>query len=204
MPLLLIVPQFQEHTTCSLSMALKTSSLDLIFGLIIVLSRQAVILSPAPFLQTEQLLYVVDLLLSNGQPVLLAGEIATGKSAFVEVLVKPNYPVIHSPIHPALNSTHLRHLLSRGVHGQTQASSIPGHHQDSKGSILFLMEDLHLATFGEELGGEMKGKVLSSHTKSMAICINSNRCLQIKMMPNKSNYCLITCSLKASPTISLL
>lgn len=97
---------------------------------------------------------MVDLLLSNGQPVLLAGEIATGKSAFVEVLVMPSHPSIHSPIHSALTSTHLRHLLSRGVHGQTQASTTLSYHQDSKNSLLFLMEDLHLAPSGEELGGE--------------------------------------------------
>lgn len=158
-PTLLIVPQLQ-HTTCSLGVALRTSSLTLIFGLSVVLSR-AVFLSPVSFLQTEQLLYVVDLLLSNGHPVLLAGEIATGKSAFVEVLVEPNHPTIHSPVNPAFNSMHLRYLLSRGVHGQVQASSSPGHHQDSRNYILFLMEDLHLASFGEELGGEMKGKLLS-------------------------------------------
>ncbi|XP_040612918.1 dynein heavy chain domain-containing protein 1 [Mesocricetus auratus] len=103
-----------------------------------------------PSSQTERLLYVVDLLLSNGQPVLLAGEIATGKSAFVKVLVEPNHPSIHSPIHPALSSTHLRHLLNRGVHGQSQVGTFLMYHQDSKGSLLFLMEDLHLAASDAE------------------------------------------------------
>ncbi|XP_029421420.1 dynein heavy chain domain-containing protein 1 isoform X6 [Nannospalax galili] len=103
-----------------------------------------------PSTQTERLLYVVDLLLSNGQPVLLAGEAATGKSAFVEVLVEPNHSFIHSPIHPALNSAHLRHLLSRGVQGQAQANPTSGYHQDLKCSLLFLMEDLHLAASDSE------------------------------------------------------
>eukprot|EP00072_Mus_musculus_P038285 XP_006508453.1 PREDICTED: dynein heavy chain domain-containing protein 1 isoform X6 [Mus musculus] len=138
-----------------------------------------------PSSQTEQLLYVVDLLLSNGQPVLLAGEIATGKSAFVEVLVKPNYPVIHSPIHPALNSTHLRHLLSRGVHGQTQASSIPGHHQDSKGSILFLMEDLHLATFDPEKNCQ---PVLETLRQAMEGTIYAHNTLELQTLQTTVNF----------------
>ncbi|EGW13692.1 hypothetical protein I79_021730 [Cricetulus griseus] len=149
----LVLPKLQEYITCSL----KTISLELIFGLISVLSGTATV-SPDPILQTERLLYVVDLLLSNGQPVLLAGEIATGKSAFVEVLVEPNHPSIHSPIHSALSSTHFRHLLSRGIPGQTQAGTYLGHHQESKGSLLFLMEDLHLAASGEELGRRNEGK----------------------------------------------
>ncbi|KAM4846327.1 dynein heavy chain domain-containing protein 1 [Thomomys bottae] len=100
--------------------------------------------------QTEQLLYVVDLLLSKGQPVLLAGEAATGKSAFVEVLVEPNHPYISNSIHPAFNSTHLRQLLSRGVQGQSQATPCPEHQQDAKDSLLFVLEDLHLATSDPE------------------------------------------------------
>ncbi|XP_045413332.1 dynein heavy chain domain-containing protein 1 isoform X11 [Lemur catta] len=99
---------------------------------------------------TERLFYVVDLLLSAGQPVLLAGEAATGKSTFVKVLVEPSHPYIHSAIHPAFSSTHLRLLLSRGVQGQAQASLWSGDHQDSKGSLLFLLEDLHLATSDPE------------------------------------------------------
>ncbi|XP_076969933.1 dynein heavy chain domain-containing protein 1 isoform X10 [Tamandua tetradactyla] len=104
--------------------------------------------TPSP--QTERLLYVVDLLLSQGQPVLLAGEAAAGKSAFVEVLVEPNHPYMSSPIHPAFSSTHLRLLLSQAVQGQTQASPCPGPHQDSKGFLLFLLEDLHLAASDPE------------------------------------------------------
>ncbi|XP_070482220.1 dynein heavy chain domain-containing protein 1 isoform X1 [Equus przewalskii] len=103
---------------------------------------------PSP--QTERLLYVVDLLLSEGHPVLLAGEAATGKSAFVEVLVEPHHPYTYSPIHPAFSTTHLRLLLSRGVQGQAQASLWPGRHVDSKGSLLFLLEDLHLAASDPE------------------------------------------------------
>lgn len=103
-----------------------------------------------PSTQTERLFYVVDLLLSAGQPVLLAGEAATGKSTFVKVLVEPSHPYIHSAIHPAFSSTHLRLLLSRGVQGQAQASLWSGDHQDSKGSLLFLLEDLHLATSDPE------------------------------------------------------
>uniref|UniRef100_H0XJH8 Dynein heavy chain domain-containing protein 1 n=1 Tax=Otolemur garnettii TaxID=30611 RepID=H0XJH8_OTOGA len=103
-----------------------------------------------PSIQTERLLHVVDLLLSGGQPVLLAGEAATGKSAFVEVLVEPSHPYIHRSIHPAFNSTHLRLLLSRGVQGQDEDSLLPGHRQDSKGSLLFLLEDLHLASSDPE------------------------------------------------------
>uniref|UniRef100_A0A2K6G9F5 Dynein heavy chain domain 1 n=1 Tax=Propithecus coquereli TaxID=379532 RepID=A0A2K6G9F5_PROCO len=103
-----------------------------------------------PSTQTERLFYAVDLLLSAGQPVLLAGEAATGKSAFVEVLVEPSHPYIYSAIHPVFSSTHLRLLLSRGVQGQAQASLWSGHHQDSKDSLLFLLEDLHLATSDPE------------------------------------------------------
>uniref|UniRef100_A0A8C7A6A2 Dynein heavy chain domain 1 n=1 Tax=Neovison vison TaxID=452646 RepID=A0A8C7A6A2_NEOVI len=99
--------------------------------------------NPSP--QTERLLYVVDLLLSEGHPVLLAGEAATGKSTFVEVLVEPHHPYVCSPIHPAFTPIHLRLLLSRGVQGQAQAAPWSGHHLDSKGSLLFLLEDLHLA-----------------------------------------------------------
>ncbi|KAM7329095.1 hypothetical protein ACRRTK_010708 [Alexandromys fortis] len=107
----------------------------------------------------------------DGQPVLLAGEIATGKSAFVEVLVEPSHPSIHSPIHSALSSAHLRHVLSRGVHGQTQAAgSFLGYYQDSKGSLLFLMEDLHLASSGEELGGGNEGKATANAIYHCQLC----------------------------------
>nr|XP_040140779.1 dynein heavy chain domain-containing protein 1 isoform X1 [Ictidomys tridecemlineatus]XP_040140780.1 dynein heavy chain domain-containing protein 1 isoform X1 [Ictidomys tridecemlineatus] len=103
-----------------------------------------------PSTQTERLLYVVDLLLSRGQPVLLAGEAATGKSAFLEALVKPNHSYISSNIHPAFSSAHLRLLLSRGIQGQAQASPWPGRQPDNKSSLLFLLEDLHLATSDPE------------------------------------------------------
>lgn len=88
---------------------------------------------------------MVDLLLSKGYPVLLAGEAATGKSTFVELLVEPRHPYTYSPIHPAFSPTHLRLLLSQGVQGQVQAVPSPGPHLNSKGSLLFLLEDLHLA-----------------------------------------------------------
>ncbi|KAF3830030.1 hypothetical protein GH733_001455, partial [Mirounga leonina] len=110
---------------------------------------------PSRYLQgrgwgTERLLYVVDLLLSEGHPVLLAGEAATGKSTFVEVLVGPQHPYVRSPIHPAFTPIHLRLLLSRGAQGQAQAAPWPGQHLDSKGSLLFLLEDLHLAASDPE------------------------------------------------------
>ncbi|XP_061236540.1 dynein heavy chain domain-containing protein 1 isoform X3 [Bos javanicus] len=103
---------------------------------------------PSP--QTERLLYVVDLLLSEGHPVLLAGEAATGKTTFVEVLVEPQHPYINSPVHPAVTTTHLRLLLSREVQGQSQAGPWTARHLDSKGFLLFLLEDLHLAASDPE------------------------------------------------------
>lgn len=81
---------------------------------------------------------------------LLAGEAATGKSAFVEVLVEPHHPYIYTAIHPAFSTTHLRLLLSQGVQGQAQAIPRSGQSLNSKGSLLFLLEDLHLAASGEE------------------------------------------------------
>lgn len=100
---------------------------------------------------------------------LLAGEAATGKSAFVHVLAEPQHPYVSSPIHPAVSPAHLRLLLSRGVQGQSQASPWPGQHVDCKGFLLFLLEDLHLAASGEELGG---GKVsLSSLETGKALAI---------------------------------
>ncbi|EDM18014.1 rCG39998 [Rattus norvegicus] len=138
-----------------------------------------------PSSQVEQLLYVVDLLLSNGQPVLLAGEIATGKSAFVEVLVEPNHPTIHRPINPALNSAHLRNLLSRAVHGQTQAGSFVGPHQDSKGSILFLMEDLHLAAFDPEKSCQ---PVLETLRQAMEGTIYSHNTLELQTLQPTVNF----------------
>ncbi|XP_016072738.1 PREDICTED: dynein heavy chain domain-containing protein 1 [Miniopterus natalensis] len=104
--------------------------------------------SPSP--QAERLLYVVDLLLSAGHPVLLAGEAATGKSAFVAVLVEPHHPYVYTPIHPAFSTTHFRLLLSRGVQGQARANPWPGQALSSKGSLLFLLEDLHLAASDPE------------------------------------------------------
>ncbi|CAH6792870.1 dynein heavy chain domain-containing protein 1 [Phodopus roborovskii] len=138
-----------------------------------------------PTSQTERLLYVVDLLLSNGQPVLLAGEIATGKSAFVEVLVEPNHPSIHSPIHPALSSTHLRHLLGRGVHGQTQVGSYLGYHQDSKGSLLFLMEDLHLAASDPEKSCQ---PVLETLRQAMEGTIYARNSLELQTLQPTVNF----------------
>ena len=100
---------------------------------------------------------------------LLAGEAATGKSAFVEVLVEPRHPYTSSPIHPAVSPTHLRLLLSRGVRGQSQASPWPGRHVDSKGFLLFLLEDLHLAASGKELGGGKESLSTLETGKALAI-----------------------------------
>ncbi|CAO2582639.1 Dynein heavy chain domain-containing protein 1 [Lemmus lemmus] len=138
-----------------------------------------------PSSQTERLLYVVNLLLSDGQPVLLAGEIATGKSAFVEVLVEPNHPSIHSPIHPALSSAHFRHLLSRGVHGQTQAGSFLGYYQDSKGSLLFLMEDLHLAGSDPEKSCQ---PVLETLRQAMEGTIYARNTLELQTLQPTVNF----------------
>ena len=115
---------------------------------------------------------MVDLLLSEGHPVLLAGEAATGKTTFVEVLVEPQHPYINSPVHPAVSTTHLRLLLSREVQGQSQASSWTARHLDSKGFLLFLLEDLHLAASGEESGGKESSSFLLT-VKSLAIFIDS-------------------------------
>ncbi|ERE80223.1 dynein heavy chain domain-containing protein 1 [Cricetulus griseus] len=138
-----------------------------------------------PSSQTERLLYVVDLLLSNGQPVLLAGEIATGKSAFVEVLVEPNHPSIHSPIHSALSSTHFRHLLSRGIPGQTQAGTYLGHHQESKGSLLFLMEDLHLAASDPD---KICQPVLETLRQAMEGTIYARNTLELQTLQPTVNF----------------
>lgn len=134
----------------------KIRSLDLYFQL--DYCPEAATVSPAPVLQTERLLYVVDLLLSEGHPVLLAGGAATGKSAFVEVLVEPHHPYMYTPIHPAFSTTHFRLLLSQGV--QSQPRDNPWQHRSSKGSLLFLLEDLHLAAPGEELGGGKEGVIV--------------------------------------------
>ncbi|XP_012580518.1 PREDICTED: dynein heavy chain domain-containing protein 1 [Condylura cristata] len=104
-----------------------------------------------PTSQTERLLYMVDLLLSGGHPVLLAGETAAGKSTFVEALVEPLHPYLYSAVHPAFRTTHLRLLLSRGVQGQGQGSPGSGWHLESKGSLLFMLEDLHLAASDSEM-----------------------------------------------------
>ncbi|XP_043849749.1 dynein heavy chain domain-containing protein 1 [Dromiciops gliroides] len=93
--------------------------------------------------QAERILYVMDLLLAAGHPVLLTGEVGSGKSAFVEVLVEPNHPCVHIPIHLALTTSHLRNLLSQEI--QKQSQGWPGKIFPSKGSFLFLLEDLHMA-----------------------------------------------------------
>ncbi|XP_070931274.1 dynein heavy chain domain-containing protein 1 isoform X8 [Macaca nemestrina] len=138
-----------------------------------------------PSIQTERLLYVVDLLLSGGQPVLLAGEAATGKSVFVEVLVEPHHPYIYSPIHPAFSSTHLRLLLSRGIQGQTQASPQPGHHQDSKASLLFLLEDLHLATSDPEKSCQ---PVLETLRQAMDGTVYAHSTLELQTLQPTVNF----------------
>nr|XP_035121541.2 dynein heavy chain domain-containing protein 1 isoform X15 [Callithrix jacchus] len=135
--------------------------------------------------QTERLLYVVDLLLSAGQPVLLAGEAATGKSAFVEVLVEPHHPYIYSPIHPAFSSTHLRLLLSRGIQGQNQASPQPGQHRDSKASLLFLLEDLHLATSDPEKSCQ---PVLETLRQAMDGTVYAHSTLELQTLQPTINY----------------
>lgn len=145
-----------------------------LLGSALQLAPCAAAASPAPVLQTERLLYVVDLLLSEGQPVLLAGEAATGKSAFVEALVAPQHPYTCSPIHPAVRTTHLRFLLSQGVQGPPQASPWPAQ-QDSKGCILFLLEDLHLAASGEELGGGKRSLSPLETVKALAVFTDSYR-----------------------------
>nr|XP_035121530.2 dynein heavy chain domain-containing protein 1 isoform X6 [Callithrix jacchus] len=138
-----------------------------------------------PSIQTERLLYVVDLLLSAGQPVLLAGEAATGKSAFVEVLVEPHHPYIYSPIHPAFSSTHLRLLLSRGIQGQNQASPQPGQHRDSKASLLFLLEDLHLATSDPEKSCQ---PVLETLRQAMDGTVYAHSTLELQTLQPTINY----------------
>uniref|UniRef100_G1TCQ8 Dynein heavy chain domain-containing protein 1 n=1 Tax=Oryctolagus cuniculus TaxID=9986 RepID=G1TCQ8_RABIT len=138
-----------------------------------------------PSTQTERLLYVVDLLLSRGQPVMLAGEAATGKSTFVEVLVEPNNPYTYSSIHPAFGSTHLRLLLSRGFQGQTQASPRPGQHQDSKGSLLFLLEDLHLATSDPEKSCQ---PVLETLRQAMDGTVYAHNTLELQTLQPVVNF----------------
>nr|XP_021530783.1 dynein heavy chain domain-containing protein 1 isoform X2 [Aotus nancymaae] len=138
-----------------------------------------------PSIQTERLLYVVDLLLSGGRPVLLAGEAATGKSAFVEVLVEPHHPYIYSPIHPAFSSTHLRLLLSRGIQGQNQASPQPGQHQDSKASLLFLLEDLHLATSDPEKSCQ---PVLETLRQAMDGTVYAHSTLELQRLQPTVNF----------------
>ncbi|XP_031817944.1 dynein heavy chain domain-containing protein 1 isoform X2 [Sarcophilus harrisii] len=93
--------------------------------------------------QAECVLYVTDLLLSAGHPVLLTGETGSGKSAFVEVLVEPNHPCVHIPIHLALTTTHLRNLLNQEIQKQNQ--NWPGKIVPPRGSFLFYLKDLHMA-----------------------------------------------------------
>ncbi|KAM6158477.1 LOW QUALITY PROTEIN: dynein heavy chain domain-containing protein 1 [Rhynchocyon petersi] len=141
------------------------------------------IFNPSP--QTERLLYVVDLLLSRGQPVLLAGEAASGKSAFVEILVQPNHPYTCISIHPAFGSTHLRLLLSRGVQGQAQSSPLPGFHQDSKGTLLFLLEDLHLAASDSEKSCQ---PVLEALRQAMDGTVYAHSSLELKTLQPVVNF----------------
>ncbi|XP_048217210.1 dynein heavy chain domain-containing protein 1 [Perognathus longimembris pacificus] len=135
--------------------------------------------------QTEQLLYMVDLLLCKGHPVLLAGEAATGKSAFVEVLVQPNHPCISNSIHPAFSSTHLRQLLSRGVQGQSQATPWPEHHHNSKDSLLFLLEDLHLATSDPEKSCQ---PVLETLRQAMDGTVYAHNTLELQTLQPTVNF----------------
>ncbi|XP_056651091.1 dynein heavy chain domain-containing protein 1 [Monodelphis domestica] len=97
------------------------------------------IFNPSP--QAERTLYVMDLLLNTGHPVLLTGEVGSGKSTFVEVLVEPNHSCVHIPIHLALTTTQLRKLLSQEI----QSQNWPGKLLLTKNSSLFLLEDLHMA-----------------------------------------------------------
>ncbi|XP_057605338.1 dynein heavy chain domain-containing protein 1 [Hippopotamus amphibius kiboko] len=139
--------------------------------------------SPSP--QTERLLYMVDLLLSGGHPVLLAGEAAAGKSAFVEVLVEPQHPYTSSPIHPAVSTSHLRLLLSRGVQGQSQASQWPGWQEDSKGSLLFLLEDLHLAACDPEKSCQ---PVLETLRQAIDGTVYANNTLELQALQPIVNF----------------
>ncbi|XP_013367438.1 PREDICTED: dynein heavy chain domain-containing protein 1 isoform X4 [Chinchilla lanigera] len=142
-----------------------------------------------PSTQTERLLYVVDLLLSRGQPVLLAGEEATGKSAFVEALVEPSHPYIYSPVHPAFCSTHFRLLLSRGVQDQAQASPWSAHHQDPKGSLLFLLEDLHLASSDAEKSCQ---PVLETLRQAMDGTVYAHSTLELQTLQPTVNFLATT------------
>ncbi|XP_010642591.2 dynein heavy chain domain-containing protein 1 [Fukomys damarensis] len=159
-----------------------------------------------PSIQTERLLYVVDLLLLRRQPVLLAGEEATGKSAFVEVLVEPNHPYIYSPVHPAFSPTHLRLLLSRGVQDQAQASAWSARHQESKGSLLFLLEDLHLASSDAEKSCQ---PLLETLRQAMDGTVYAHSTLELQTLLPMVNFLATTtvpgsCELPLCPRLSRL
>ncbi|XP_072825494.1 dynein heavy chain domain-containing protein 1 isoform X3 [Vicugna pacos] len=139
--------------------------------------------NPSP--QTERLLYVVDLLLSEGHPVLLAGEAASGKSAFVEVLVEPLHPYMCSPIHPAVHTTHLRLLLNQGFQSQPQASQLSTRHVDSKGFLLFLLEDLHLAASDPEKSCQ---PVLETLRQAMDGTVYAHGSLELQTLQPKINF----------------
>ncbi|KAF6103043.1 dynein heavy chain domain 1 [Phyllostomus discolor] len=64
------------------------------------------------------------------------------------MLVEPHHPYTYTPIHPAFSTTHLRLLLSQRV--QNQAQENLWQHLNSKGFLLFLLEDLHLAASDRE------------------------------------------------------
>uniref|UniRef100_A0A4X2K2J9 Dynein heavy chain domain 1 n=1 Tax=Vombatus ursinus TaxID=29139 RepID=A0A4X2K2J9_VOMUR len=134
--------------------------------------------------QAERILYVMDLLLAVGYPVLLTGEVGSGKSAFVEVLVEPNHPCLHIPIHLALTTTHLRNLLSQEIQRQSQVW--PGKIIPSKGSLLFLLEDLHMAAADPTRKCqpvlETLRQVLSQNT------LYANNTLELQAVPSTFNW----------------
>ncbi|XP_055972341.1 dynein heavy chain domain-containing protein 1 [Sorex fumeus] len=136
-----------------------------------------------PSSEAERLLYMVDLLLSEGYPVLLAGEAAAGKSAFVEVLVEPHHPFTSSPIHPAFTTTHFRLLLSQVAQGQTQTN--PRRYLNSKGSFLFLLEDLHLAASDPERSCQ---PVLETLRQAMDGTMYAHDTLELQTLPPSVNF----------------
>ncbi|XP_062983829.1 dynein heavy chain domain-containing protein 1 [Elgaria multicarinata webbii] len=100
--------------------------------------------------QYERVLFVTDLLLGSGQPLLLVGEPGCGKSSFAEMLVQPNHFYHRVCLTPALRATHLRRLLHKKSLGTVRDKGLfpmgkVARGTVSKGRCLFLVEDLHLA-----------------------------------------------------------
>lgn len=99
-------------------------------------------------MQYGKYLYLLNLMLEANQPVLLAGEAASGKTSLCKALLRFDRPHVSLAASPRLTSRDLQTIL-RIVNSQEDCKDLQGS-RPKKPRLLLVVDDLHEATCGEQ------------------------------------------------------